>query len=97
RDVLHGAKAGLGLKNVGHRLAQLDLIAGLGPDYLKIDRMYVRDVEATVARRQMLEAFAGIARNLGVPCIAEGVASSHERDAAFACGVSAVTGPGVRD
>ncbi|MEM1188794.1 MAG: EAL domain-containing protein [Pseudomonadota bacterium] len=96
RDILRVAKAGLGLKNVGHRLAQLDLIARLGPDYLKIDRMYVHDVEATVARRQMLETFAAIARNLGVPCIAEGVASRQERDAAFACGVSAVTGPGVR-
>ncbi|MEE4279042.1 MAG: EAL domain-containing protein [Halieaceae bacterium] len=96
RDLAHRTGVGLGLKHVGHRLAQLDLIARLGPDYLKIDRMFVHHVEETLARRQMLEAFAAIALSLGIPSIAEGVTSAEERAAAFACGVSAVTGPGAR-
>lgn len=95
RQILHEAGAFIGIEHMGYRIADLGLIATLGADYLKVDSQFVRDIGGNTPRQALLTTYASIARQMGIVCIAEGVRSDRERQAAFDCGVSGVSGPGV--
>ena len=95
RQALHEVGALLGIEHMGYRIADLGLIASLGADYLKVDSQFVRDIDGNTPRQALLSTYASIARQMGIACVAEGVRSAQERQAAIDCGVSGVSGPGV--
>lgn len=85
----------LGIQHVGHRVSDVGMLGELGADHLKIDRLFVQGIDQSQGKRALLQIYANIARSLGVPCIADGVSSHAERDAAFLCGAAGVTGPDI--
>ncbi|EED33923.1 ggdef:eal:histidine kinase, hamp region [gamma proteobacterium NOR5-3] len=85
----------LGIKHMGHLLDKMDSLAGLGADYLKVDPLFVRGIDANEGSKTVLRAYAAIAQSLGADCIAEGVQNDQELAAAFECGATGAAGPGV--
>jgi EAL domain-containing protein (putative c-di-GMP-specific phosphodiesterase class I) len=89
----HGAR--LGIARMGYRVSDIGLLSELGADHLKIDGLFVRGIADNMGNQALLRTYANIASSLGIPCIAEGVASQEDIDAAMACGAVGATGPAV--
>ena len=67
----------------------------MGADHLKIDGLFVRGIADNAGNQALLRTYANIASSLGIPCIAEGVATQADLDAALACGAAGATGPAI--
>jgi len=76
------------LKELGYRIALDDMGAGyagltsfamLKPDFVKIDLSLVRDVEADSIKQTLIRTIVGLAHELDVKVIAEGVETLRER------------------
>lgn len=77
------------LRALGFRLAVDDLGAGysglssltlLEPEFVKLDMSLVRDIDTNAAKRRIVAALIGVARELGITVVSEGVETSAERD-----------------
>jgi EAL domain-containing protein (putative c-di-GMP-specific phosphodiesterase class I) len=76
------------LKQMGYRIALDDMGAGyaglttfamLKPDFVKIDLALVRDVDTDGMKQTLIRTIVGLAQELGVHVIAEGVETMRER------------------
>jgi EAL domain-containing protein (putative c-di-GMP-specific phosphodiesterase class I) len=63
---------------VGSGYASLNLLATLKPDIIKIDMEIVRGIDADPQRQSVFRALVGIARDLGIEVLAEGVETPAE-------------------
>jgi EAL domain-containing protein (putative c-di-GMP-specific phosphodiesterase class I)/GGDEF domain-containing protein len=86
----------IGIEHFGRRFSEIGRLYDLGIDYLKVDSIFVRDLDAHVGNRTFLKGLATIARNIGIVVIAEGVANERELSALTAAGFDAATGPQIR-
>ncbi|MCE8040594.1 EAL domain-containing protein [Halomonas daqingensis] len=66
------------LDDFGNGFANLDLLTVLHPDRLKIDRALVMGCDSDVRRQAILRALVGLAGELGIDLIAEGVETRDE-------------------
>ena len=66
------------LDDFGNGYANLDLLTELEPDKLKIDRQLVMGCDQDRRRQALLRAVHGLARELGLQVIAEGVETREE-------------------
>lgn len=66
------------LDDFGNGYANLDLLAELHPDRLKIDRMLVMNCHDDPRRQAILRALVGLAHELDIDLIAEGVETREE-------------------
>jgi EAL domain-containing protein (putative c-di-GMP-specific phosphodiesterase class I) len=64
--------------DVGSGYSGLELIAKLRPNYLKIDKNLVRDVNANVVNRAMVNAIITLGHKIGAEVIAEGIENEEE-------------------
>jgi EAL domain-containing protein (putative c-di-GMP-specific phosphodiesterase class I) len=55
--------------------ARLLELTDIPPDYLKLDRAMIADIESAKPRREMVRAMLRVVRRLGVRTIAEGIES----------------------
>ncbi len=92
---LHGCH--VGLEHFGHRFSQIGQLHDLGLDYLKVDSSFVRGVDANAGNAAFLKGLCGIAHNIGLLVLAEGVSTDAEIDALKALGFDGATGPAVKD
>jgi EAL domain-containing protein (putative c-di-GMP-specific phosphodiesterase class I)/GGDEF domain-containing protein len=86
----------IGIEHFGRRFSEIGRIYDLGIDYLKVDSIFVRDLDTHVGNQTFLRGLATIARNIGIVVIAEGVANEREFAALAAAGFDAATGPQIR-
>ena len=93
--VLNAAGCRTGLEHFGHQFSQIGQLHDLGLDYLKVDASFIRGIESNVGNATFLKGLCGIAHNIGLLVIAEGVTSAKEMDALLALGFDGATGPGV--
>lgn len=93
---LNAAGCRTGLEHFGHHFSQIGQLHDLGLDYLKVDSSFVRAVESNAGNAAFLKGLCGIAHNIGLLVLAEGVTSATELEAVFALGFDGATGPGVR-
>lgn len=84
------------LQNAGYRIAlddfgtgysNLGVVKRLAPDYLKIDRSFVRDLGDTTLRTSLVREIVAIAHALGSDLIAEGIETEEQRHHLTALGV----------
>ena len=89
------------LKRLGYRIALDDMGAGyagltsfavLQPQYVKIDMSLVRDVDQDPIKQTLIRTLVGLARDLRIDVIAEGVETAHERQCLTALGVELLQG-----
>jgi EAL domain-containing protein (putative c-di-GMP-specific phosphodiesterase class I)/CheY-like chemotaxis protein len=81
------------LRSIGVRIAADDVVEAdqnllqMGPDYLKLDLSLTRGLDADPCARSRAEAIVALAREAGVPMIAEGVERTGQVEVLRAFGV----------
>ncbi|MDA8454502.1 phosphodiesterase [Acidovorax sp. GBBC 3334] len=75
---VHGAGARLALDDFGDGRSSLRLWSEARPDFVKIDKYFVRDISAHPENLQMLQAIKGIADVFGTTLIAEGIETQDD-------------------
>jgi EAL domain-containing protein (putative c-di-GMP-specific phosphodiesterase class I) len=75
----HGMLTAIDDFGAGH--SGLNLLADFQPDILKIDMALTRDIHIDKARQVITRSIAGMARDLGISVIAEGIESMDEATA----------------
>lgn len=89
----HGCQ--LGIEHMGYRPEIIAMLGRLGPDYLKVDSLYTQELSTNHGNRSVLSSFSGVAKSLGIDCIAEGVNTVDDIDQSFALGAKGVSGRAV--
>lgn len=77
-DFYRDAGYQVALDDVGSGYASLNLLALLKPDIIKIDMELIRGIHADPHRQSVFKALVGIARDLGIQVLAEGVETEDE-------------------
>ena len=77
-DFYRDAGYRVALDDVGSGYASLNLLATLKPDIIKIDMEIVRGIDADPQRQSVFRALVGIARDLGIQVLAEGIETQAE-------------------
>ena len=88
------AKMGFGtaIDDFGAGHAGLGLLAKLQTDYIKLDMDLVREIEASLPRRLIVEAVIRLATSLGITVIAEGIETEAEYGVLRSIGVRYIQG-----
>lgn len=66
------------LDDFGAGYAGLGLLAELQPDILKIDMALIRDIDQSATKRAIVGAIVGLAREIGIVPLAEGIETAEE-------------------
>ena len=82
----------IALDDVGSGYASLSLLAMLRPDIIKVDMEIVRGIHQDSDRQAIFRALVGIARDLGIQVLAEGVETREEYDYVVAQGADLLQG-----
>jgi len=69
-----------------------NLLIGCDPDFIKIDRAFIRGIHADARKRVVLSQLIGMARTLGIEVIAVGVESGRELTVCRELGLDLVQG-----
>jgi len=68
----------IALDDVGSGYASLSLLAMLKPDIIKVDMAIIRGIHQDMDRQAVFRALVGIARDLGIQVLAEGIETEEE-------------------
>ncbi|MBK1709612.1 MULTISPECIES: EAL domain-containing protein [Marichromatium] len=79
-DYYRDAGYRVALDDVGSGYASLNLLAQLRPDIIKVDMEIIRDIDRDPARQSIYRALAGIAAELDIELLAEGIETEAELD-----------------
>lgn len=85
----------VGIENFGRKLAEVEKLADLGVDYVKVDTSFVRDIDQNDGNREFLAGLCKMVHRIGIMVIAVGVRNQQELDTLVALGCDGVTGPAV--
>jgi EAL domain-containing protein (putative c-di-GMP-specific phosphodiesterase class I) len=83
---------GTALDDFGAGHAGLNLLARFQPEFIKLDMELIRGIEASLARRVIVDGVARMCRKLGITLIAEGVETEGELFALRDLGIRYVQG-----
>ena len=89
----HGCQ--LGIEHMGYRPEIIAELGNLGPDYLKVDSLYTQELTTNPGNRSVLTSFSGVAKSLGIDCIAEGINTTEDIEQSFTLGAKGVSGRAV--
>ncbi|MBK7414004.1 MAG: EAL domain-containing protein [Dechloromonas sp.] len=85
----------LGIEHFGRQFSEIGHLHDIGLDYLKVDGSFIRDIDKQPGNQAFVKGLCGIAHNIGLTVIAEGVQSPEELAALPALGFDGATGPAV--
>lgn len=86
----------LGIEHFGRQFSDIGRLHGLGLDYLKVDASFIRNIHEQAGNQAFLKGLCGIAHNIGLTVIAEGVSQEAELAILPQLGFDGATGPGIR-
>ncbi|MCK5376875.1 MAG: GGDEF domain-containing protein [Acidobacteria bacterium] len=81
----HGFR--IAIDDMGTGYSALHVLADLQPDFIKLDKMLVRDLAAAPIKRNLVSAITGFARSSQSVVIAEGVETEEEVEALLELGI----------
>jgi len=81
----------VGLEDFGRHAAELQKLADLGVDYVKIDPSFVHGINHNKENQKLLKTLRSLARTLGILVIALGVETEAERKTLLKLGVDGMT------
>lgn len=84
-----------GLEHFGRKFDQINALHDLNLDYLKIDSVFVRNIDFNDGNQAFIKGVSSISRRLGLMTITEGINTVAELNAMKNLGVDGVTGPAV--
>ena len=77
---------GVGIDDVGGGAVSLRDVAVLRPDYIKLDRSLIRQIDTTTSKQQIVMSLNVFARGIGAKTVAEGIETAEELEAVRMCG-----------
>jgi diguanylate cyclase (GGDEF)-like protein len=86
----------IGVDHFGHHFTELQKLAGLGLDYIKVDSSFVHGIGQNRENQKFLKGLCNLAHRIGTIVIATGVQTEMERKALTKLGFDGMTGPGIR-
>jgi EAL domain-containing protein (putative c-di-GMP-specific phosphodiesterase class I) len=86
----------VGIEDFGRHFEEIEKLAGLGLDYLKIDASFVHGINQNKGNQKFLKGLCKAAHNISIIVIALGVQNEAERKALIRLGFDGFTGPGVK-
>ena len=86
----------IGVEHFGRQFSQIGQLHDLGLDYIKVDASFIRGLDANPGNQTFLKGLSGIAHNIGLMVIAEGVVSDAELAALKEIGFDGATGPAIK-
>jgi len=95
RDALQELKAfgvGIALDDFGTGYSSLGYIRQFPIDRIKIDRSFIKDVEADPSCRAILKSVVDLCKNLQITCVVEGVETSSQWEALIELGCTTFQG-----
>lgn len=85
----------VGVEHFSHHFTELQKLADLGLDYIKVDASFVRGINQNRDNQKLLKALCNLSHTIGVQVIALGTQNEEERNTLIKLGFDGVTGPGV--
>jgi len=85
----------LGIEHFGRQFSEIGRLHDIGLDYLKVDGSFIRAIDQQAGNQAFLKGLCGIAHNIGLTVIAEGVQTAEELAALPELGFDGATGPAV--
>jgi EAL domain-containing protein (putative c-di-GMP-specific phosphodiesterase class I)/GGDEF domain-containing protein len=82
----------IAIDDLGSGYSGLKLWSELKPDFVKIDRHFIRDIQDDLVKREFLKSVVELANRLGCQLIAEGVETTAELRVVSDLGISLVQG-----
>lgn len=82
----------IGLDDLGAGYAGLTSFVSLEPEFVKLDRSLVRDVDSVDGKRQVIGSLTELCGEIGAQVVAEGVETTGERDALIGLGCDLLQG-----
>ena len=82
----------IALDDLGAGYGSLNRLKDLEPDFVKIDRELIRQVHANPGQRTIVAAILGMARDLGITTVAEGVEEREEYEWLLQAGADLLQG-----
>ena len=95
KDILKSyRKMGFGtaLDDFGAGYAGLQLLADFQTDFIKLDMALIRNIDADMPRRMIVESIVNLCRRMGIRIIAEGIETAGELTAIRNMGIDLVQG-----
>ena len=83
----------LGIEHAGHMIDKIGSLHDIGIDYLKVDSVFIKNIDSNTRNQCFLQGMVAIAHSIGVLLIAEGVQSEAEQNCLWHLGFDGVTGP----
>ena len=93
--VLRDAGAWIAVDDAGAGYASLNHVIQIRPDFVKLDRALVMDVDRDPAKHALVETFGVLAGRLDAWLLAEGIEREGEREVLAAMGVPLAQGFGL--
>ena len=94
-QLLKAVHCRVGLEHFGYHFSQIGSLHDLGLDYLKVDASFIRAIDSNSGNAVFLKGLTGIAHNIGLQVLAEGVASEAELLTLVSLGFDGATGPAI--
>ena len=85
----------VGIEYFGQRFSEIDKLASLGLDYLKVHPIYIRDIENNSGNQEFLAGICRVAHGLGIEVFALGVQEKAALPILAGLGFDGATGPAV--
>ncbi|PVY76820.1 diguanylate cyclase/phosphodiesterase [Tamilnaduibacter salinus] len=80
------------IDDLGSGYSGLKLWAELKPDFVKIDRHFIRGIDADLVKKEFVRSVVDLSRRLGCQLIAEGVETEAEQRVMTALGITYIQG-----
>lgn len=87
RELRRRTDARLVIDDLGAGFSNLQLIAELAPDIVKVDRSLIQHIDKNPRRQVVVETIVHMCRRLHADVVAEGIETAAELEAVRACGV----------
>ncbi len=94
-DALRPLGCRLGIEHFGRQFSEIGRLHGMGLDYLKVDGSFIRAIDSQSGNQAFLKGLCGIAHNIGLTVIAEGVQTAAELATLPELGFDGATGPAI--
>src|SRR3990167_5597592 len=75
-----GLGVGIALDDLGSGYSSLEVLAGLEPDYIKLDMSLIRSIHQSDRKQKLVRSLLYYSDQIGAQCVAEGVETKEEYD-----------------
>jgi EAL domain-containing protein (putative c-di-GMP-specific phosphodiesterase class I) len=82
----------LAIDDLGSGYAGLTSFAALEPEFVKLDRGLVKDLDSETVKRKLVASIVSVSRDLGITVVAEGIETAAERSAVAGLGCDLMQG-----